>query len=375
MSVFSGVWHRQSGVVVIVMVMMILSLFVVQTSAEETALANDVTNTSLAFQPNTCYERIPPKPSDITTDAEKDNYCSAAKVVIDKLGPISLTKKTKPVQIIDTFIFNGEFDMLDIRLMTMWEVVDYFVIVESSVAFSGKPKTLHFTEHKEKYAKFASKIHHYLYEFSSHENTSWEREHGVRNGLWNTERALKGLPLSDGDVILVSDADEIIEPHVLQLMKSCDGFPSLVGFHLKFFYYSFEYHMMKQNWNKPRGIVYNSKETLPSSEIARNKKEVNGIHNGGWHCSYCFAHVEDFVNKLKTFSHTELDQPEYTSHENVVKSVRDGIDIYHRYGYNLFRNTKQLHTPPFIQQQATCFMYLVDRKQWAKELPKEFQFP
>ena len=44
------------------------------------------------------------------------------------------------MKIYDTFIFSNELDLLDLRLNTFNDYVDKFVIVESNITFSGKPK-------------------------------------------------------------------------------------------------------------------------------------------------------------------------------------------------------------------------------------------
>ena len=57
------------------------------------------------------------------------------------------------MKIIDSFLFFNEFDMLDLRLNILDEYVDEFVLVESEVGFTGKPKRLFFNENKHKFEK------------------------------------------------------------------------------------------------------------------------------------------------------------------------------------------------------------------------------
>ena len=44
------------------------------------------------------------------------------------------------LQVYDCFLFYDEFDILEIRLNILNDVVDYFVLVESSRTFSGNKK-------------------------------------------------------------------------------------------------------------------------------------------------------------------------------------------------------------------------------------------
>ena len=49
----------------------------------------------------------------------------------------------------DSFQFFNELDILKLRMNVLKDVVDYFVISESTVTFSGDPKPLYYNENKE----------------------------------------------------------------------------------------------------------------------------------------------------------------------------------------------------------------------------------
>lgn len=50
--------------------------------------------------------------------------------------------------------------MSQIRLTTLYKVVDYFVLVESRVSHQDRPKALNYADNKRRFAKFADKIVH-----------------------------------------------------------------------------------------------------------------------------------------------------------------------------------------------------------------------
>ena len=56
--------------------------------------------------------------------------------------------------IIDCFLFSEDFLALEIRLNELYEVVDQFIICESSFSFSGIKKKLFLTENLEKIKNF-----------------------------------------------------------------------------------------------------------------------------------------------------------------------------------------------------------------------------
>ena len=64
----------------------------------------------------------------------------------------------KEAKIFDVFLFFNELDLLELRLETLYEVVDYFVITELFETFSGKSKSSLFEKEKKRYEKYSEKI-------------------------------------------------------------------------------------------------------------------------------------------------------------------------------------------------------------------------
>ena len=61
-------------------------------------------------------------------------------------------------KLFDVFLFLNELDLLELRLKTLFNVVDYFIITEINETFSGKPKSLIFEKHKKRFKEFEKKI-------------------------------------------------------------------------------------------------------------------------------------------------------------------------------------------------------------------------
>ena len=64
--------------------------------------------------------------------------------------------------IYDCILFNDELDILDLRLHTLNNSVDKFVIVESTVTFTGNNKKLYFENSKQLFKKYSDKIIHVI---------------------------------------------------------------------------------------------------------------------------------------------------------------------------------------------------------------------
>jgi beta-1,4-mannosyl-glycoprotein beta-1,4-N-acetylglucosaminyltransferase len=86
------------------------------------------------------------------------------------------------MQIIDCFTFFNELKMLELRLTELNDVVDYFVLVESTKTFSNNDKQLFYKENKHLFEKFNDKIIHIIVdEFPEGDN--WSREVYQRNAI------------------------------------------------------------------------------------------------------------------------------------------------------------------------------------------------
>ena len=69
----------------------------------------------------------------------------------------SLLNQKRP-KIYNAFLFFNELELLEIRLDELYDIVDYFVIVESDRTFTNKPKPLYFNESKSRFERFLDKI-------------------------------------------------------------------------------------------------------------------------------------------------------------------------------------------------------------------------
>ncbi|MEN9343683.1 MAG: hypothetical protein RLZZ453_470 [Chlamydiota bacterium] len=120
-------------------------------------------------------------------------------------------------KVYDGFCFFNEFEVLRIRLEELWDVVDYFVLVESIETQKGEKKPLYFCENAHLFEKYARKIIPIAIEETHPEFTdSWERENYQRNQI------LRGLVgCQPDDLIIISDLDEIPR-------KTC--FPSVMKY-------------------------------------------------------------------------------------------------------------------------------------------------
>lgn len=117
--------------------------------------------------------------------------------------------------VFDTFTFNGEYDMLEIRFNILNEHVDKFVICESQQTFSGLWKPLYWAERNERFEEWEKKV---IYRIVNPKNfpNAFERAAYQKD---NIRKALEDFGAKPNDIIIYGDIDEIPNPEVLIKLK------------------------------------------------------------------------------------------------------------------------------------------------------------
>ena len=254
------------------------------------------------------------------------------------------------MKIFDCFMYFDEEVVLDLRLNTLNEFVDYFVIVESIFTHKGDKRELRF-DHK-KFEKYKDKIIYLVYEEqpeglvkikdqnSDHGGyiiNALLRENGQRNFI------SKGLSLADDeDFVLISDVDEI--PN-LKSINFKNYQKKIIQFRQEMFYYKFNLKLPNFNWVGTKSC---KKKNFLSAQWLRNIKDKNYpfyridllfsknkytnikfIKNGGWH----FTNIktsEEIRHKLSSYlHHREFDlNPLSTSEiEGLIKNKKAIYDL------------------------------------------------
>jgi len=207
--------------------------------------------------------------------------------------------------IVDVFMFDDEFDMLECHLYQLAGIVDRFIAVEGNTSFTGIPKRFHLSDNLERFKGYPLEvmrvdmtgptgpvIERPWMEPGTIDN--WWREGIQRNGA---RRLLADLP--DDTVLIYGDVDEIPRRYVVK------------GFHDE------EPRVMSMTM-----LMYSTKLWFPGtwagSVIGRKNEigiDVNAIREmrwhfppipeAGWHLSW-FGKPERREEKLKRQSHQEL---------------------------------------------------------------------
>jgi|TARA_B100000780_G_scaffold273560_1_gene237296 beta-1,4-mannosyl-glycoprotein beta-1,4-N-acetylglucosaminyltransferase len=241
--------------------------------------------------------------------------------------------------------------VLDVRLNTLNEFVDYFVIVESRFTHKGDARELRFN-HK-RFEKFKNKIIYLIYdkepkeiEIVKNEDTEFEkatkyilnalyRENGQRNYI---ENAL--INAKQSDFVLISDVDEI--PNLSQINFN-EIKEKIVLFKQDMFYYKFNLYLPHLIWTGTKGC---RKKDLVNPQWLRNIKDrkysffridtffskmkyisIKIISNGGWHFSNIKT-PKEIEHKLKSYLHHREFDEQPLSVEEIDTIIKNKQAIY-----------------------------------------------
>jgi len=256
--------------------------------------------------------------------------------------------------IYDCFTFFNEHTILDIRLNTLYDHVDKFIIVEATRSHQNLEKKLFFSEKKHEYSKFLDKIIHVvLDEYPEH--TYWSYEENQRDAII---KELSKIATED-DIVFISDVDEIWNPEMIDLNNvesdKIYKWPSYVCFRY------FNLMAQKELWYQPLYCKFSildkmcNKEKLKFSyDVFRNRGnkidknsyiELNTI--SGWHLSY----TEDIENKLQNFLHSEYRN---MSNEYFQKSIKSGVNPFSGNEVFLIDNIQD-HLPEYVKNNIDKF--------------------
>jgi beta-1,4-mannosyl-glycoprotein beta-1,4-N-acetylglucosaminyltransferase len=238
------------------------------------------------------------------------------------------------LKIIDCFIFYNELDLLTYRLNILNDVVDYFVLVESTHTFVGKEKPLFYQENRHLFDKFNHKIIHIVVDDFPHKHPNIDFE---KQEQWNNEkfqrncisRGINKLKLNEHDIITVTDLDEIPNPKLFEKIKANKLVIDINTIELDFYYYNLNFKMDHHCYLSKMMSYKKYKELGFTFEQIRQNMSFKIINNAGWHLSY-FGDANFIKNKIENFSHQELNLELFTNQEKIQNRIKNKQDLFDR---------------------------------------------
>lgn len=245
--------------------------------------------------------------------------------------------------IYDGFTFFNELELLELRLETMWEYVDRFIIVESRKTFTNQDKELYFEGNKDSFAKYMDKIEHVVIdEFPIDCKGAWDCEHYQRDAIY---RGVKNA--NPGDILIVSDLDEIVSPYGVGQIRSIlrQNPEKILRLELLHAWYFLNY-VDQQKFFLAAPVAYTIGEAEKkhqkclgeypldargriTPQTARSWNDCTKVQCAGWHFSY-MGGIERIKKKVQAFSHQEYNTDEWLDTQRIINTIKSGQDLFDR---------------------------------------------
>ncbi|XP_047962587.1 uncharacterized protein LOC125207337 isoform X2 [Salvia hispanica] len=217
-----------------------------------------------------------------------------------------------PRRVFDAVLFSNELDILKIRWNELYPYVSEFVLLESNSTFTGLPKPFVFAGFRDEFKFLESRLTYGQVpgRFKKGENPFIEEAY-QRLAL---DYLLKQAGIQDDDLLIMSDVDEIPSRHTINLLRWCDG----------------------------------------------------------WHCSFCFRRIKEFVFKMKAYSHVDRVRfSHFLNPKRVQRVICKGADLFdmlpEEYTFKEIigkmgpvpHSYSAVHLPAYLLENADQFKFLL----------------
>ena len=243
------------------------------------------------------------------------------------------------MKIYDCFMYFNEDLALELRLNTLDEYVDEFVIAEATKTHSGLEKKLSFNINN--FSKFKKKINYIIVD-DIPKNTGkykkdWADDH-IRDQFQRNALSRGYKNCNDEDLIMISDLDEIPNPIKIKEFNIKNKYACFVqkNFHLKI-------NLMNVSSKSWMGTKICQKKYLNSPQWLREikikkrpfwkfykPKEPQLIFDGGWHFNNCLKSSQDISIKIKSGAHQEENKQEFTDLKKIEEKLKNNVDLFGR---------------------------------------------
>lgn len=258
-------------------------------------------------------------------------------------------------------MFNGEFELLEIRLKTHQDIVDQFVLVEGNKTFHGEDKPYSILNLPKDLLSYKERIKIIFFDVPIFKEI---------DGSWlscalQRDSMLRGLDDCDAeDFVIFSEIDEIMRPEkICEATKLLDSGLESVVFNQEMFCY---YLNVKDSntWDGPRMLKFSTilKKKLSPQIIVNDdyfdRKISIRLIKGGWHFQN-LGGPSRVVKKLQSSCHHELGTEKYSNFDTITKKIKNLIEPLERDEHKLKIVTIDESFPKCIYQNQERYKNLI----------------
>ncbi len=241
--------------------------------------------------------------------------------------------------LIDAFTYFNEKELVELRLKYLNSIVDYFVVIESNITFTGKKKKWNFPDVlKNNLKEFSNKIQYYQLniELDKIKNEeSWIIDNIKGDDFWRIENFQRNYiktvckKFSDDDTLIISDLDEIPSKKKLNFILTSDfGKIAPVALEQHLFHLDCNY-LRLESW---RGSIVTTMKIcneFSPQKFRRLRNRISHFTDGGWSFS-SFGGYERVKQKIESYAHSEHNNDKFKNPEHIAHCQQTGADLFHR---------------------------------------------
>lgn len=255
--------------------------------------------------------------------------------------------------IIESFLFNREFDLLELRLNLGKDDVDFWFIGEGNYTFSGMPKTVNLVDQWDRFKEFEDRIVHVPVDVGWAHNVDYQKSLTAV-----LSKAVLNKVVDPDAVCIFGDLDEIINPVVY---SSLSNYPA-GRFEMDFYFYFMD-TLTNRVWIDTCFAKRSLLTDLIFLRIYLNQVSANAayIKNGGWHFSY-LGGVEGVVQKCLAHGWKQCADRDYVM--RCLKELRYVHDFEDTLGLHKVDVTNRLYPDYILKNMGLYGKHM--REEWLR---------
>ena len=235
--------------------------------------------------------------------------------------------------LIDAFTYFNEKELVELRLKYLNSIVDYFVVIESNITFTGKEKKWNFPSVlKNNLKEFSHKIQYHQLNIRLNEiknEESWIIDNIKGDDFWRIENFQRNhiktvcKKFSEDDILIISDLDEIPSIKKLNFILTSD-FRKITPVALEQHLFHLDCNYLRlESW---RGSIVTTMKIcheFSPQKFRRLRNRISHFTDGGWSFS-SFGGYERVKEKIESYAHSEHNNNKFKNPEHIAHCQRTG---------------------------------------------------